>query len=89
VTIPLIGVETAFNGGSNNIRCGTSSDDDVFGTDFGVGSTDNFGEMTEGATIGYYGVGVEVFALYSAADATTGSAIVILPYIRVPIQQTA
>lgn len=84
---PYIVVITAFNDtGTDLIRVGTADDDDAFGTDKDVSSAIiNPSNFTAGVALGYYAAGTKIRVKYAGQNlnATTGSAIVVVPYIRV------
>lgn len=86
---PYLIVKTAFNGsGTDLIQIGTSVDPDAFGTAQDVSATITdptlFGA---GVGLGYRAAGTKVQATYtrSGTAPTTGEALLILPFIRVPL----
>ena len=84
---PFLVVPTAFNAGGNDlIRIGTALDDDAFGTDHNVASQIiNPTNFAAGAALGYYAAGTKIIATYGPTGGapTTGSAIIILPFLRI------
>lgn len=89
VLLPYLIVKTAFNSsGTDNIRIGTDTDDDAFGTNYDVSAAFTTpANFTAGVGLGYYASGTKVQAKYlkSGTAPSTGEALVVLPYLRVPI----
>lgn len=88
ILLPYLIVKTAFNSnGTDLIRIGTVADDDAFGTDKDVSSAfATPANFAAGVSLGYYAAGIKVQAKYvkGGTAPTTGEALLVLPYLRVP-----
>jgi len=83
-------VTEAFNGGSDNeITVGYDADPDGFGEAIDVSST-GIKTVTLGTKCGYFGTDVtcEAYYTHGGAEPDTGQAVIIVEYIRVPIEPT-
>lgn len=86
ILTPFLSVPTGFNSdGSDNIRVGSVTNDDAYGTDKDVSGIITLDNFTAGAEVGYTRVGVEVYAKYvnGGSEPLAGEAFIVLPYIRV------
>ncbi len=88
ILLPYLIVKTGFNSnGSDLIRIGTDTDDDMFGTDKDVSTAfATPANFSAGVGLGYHAAGVKVQAKYlkGGTAPTTGEALLVLPYLRVP-----